>query len=115
MQTIPSISVEALAEKIANDDSFILLDVREQNEWDVVNFGDRATLLPLSDIGEKQQAVLEGDLANKAQPIVVHCHHGGRSGQVVMWLKHLGYENVWNLDGGIHAYAIEIDSSMPRY
>jgi rhodanese-related sulfurtransferase len=48
-------------------------------------------------------------------PLVVLCHHGVRSQMVVDFLRKAGFDNAINLDGGIEAWACEIDRSMPRY
>lgn len=84
-----------------------LLDVREQGEWDTCNIKG-ATLIPMSTI--------QGRLAElpKDKPVVVHCHHGGRSARVVGFLKQQGYD-AHNLEGGIDAWSERIDPSVPRY
>ena len=51
----------------------------------------------------------------RTQPVVCLCHHGMRSAQVVAFLRQRGYDNVYNLAGGIDAWAIQIDPGMPRY
>ena len=48
-------------------------------------------------------------------PIIVYCHHGIRSLNVARYLAHVGFENVANLQGGIDAWARQIDPSLPRY
>jgi len=49
------------------------------------------------------------------QPLVVICHHGARSQMVVDFLRNAGFDNAVNLDGGIDAWACEVDQSMRRY
>jgi rhodanese-related sulfurtransferase len=49
------------------------------------------------------------------QEIVVICHHGSRSMQVAMFLERQGYGTVYNLTGGVEAWAGEVDSNMRRY
>jgi len=49
------------------------------------------------------------------RPLVVICHHGARSRRVVDFLRSAGFDNAVNLDGGIEAWACEIDRSMRRY
>ena len=51
----------------------------------------------------------------KDAPLIVFCHHGMRSLKVVEYLKARGLENAINLSGGIHAWANEVDTEMPRY
>ncbi|MBV8580868.1 MAG: sulfurtransferase, partial [Candidatus Eremiobacteraeota bacterium] len=48
-------------------------------------------------------------------PIVVMCHHGGRSARVTQFLEANGYANAVNLDGGIDAWSESIDPTVPRY
>jgi rhodanese-related sulfurtransferase len=47
--------------------------------------------------------------------LVVICHHGARSQMVVDFLRNAGFDNAVNLDGGIDAWACDVDQSMPRY
>jgi rhodanese-related sulfurtransferase len=49
------------------------------------------------------------------QLLVVICHHGARSQMVVDFLRSAGFDNAVNLDGGIDAWACDVDPSMPRY
>ena len=48
-------------------------------------------------------------------PIVVYCHHGIRSLHTAMYLEDVGFENLYNLQGGIDAWAMQVDSKMMRY
>jgi rhodanese-related sulfurtransferase len=89
---------------------FVLLDVREQDEYDLVRIAG-AQLLPMSQI----QARLDELTPLRERRIVVHCHHGGRSEQVTHWLRRQGFSRVQNMAGGIDAWAVEIDPSLPRY
>ena len=52
---------------------------------------------------------------NRGALTVVYCHHGPRSSQVVMYLRQQGFERVTNLGGGIDAWSLRIDPSVPRY
>jgi rhodanese-related sulfurtransferase len=47
--------------------------------------------------------------------VYVLCHHGSRSAQVVMWLIQQGYKNVFNVSGGINAYASKVNPSIGLY
>ena len=51
----------------------------------------------------------------ESEPLVVMCHHGGRSRQVMLWLRANGFPQAINLAGGIHAWAEQIDPGMARY
>jgi adenylyltransferase/sulfurtransferase len=52
---------------------------------------------------------------DSAHDIVVHCRTGVRSAQAVEFLQDAGFERVWNLKGGIHAWSDEIDPTLPKY
>ncbi len=97
------------AKRDAGED-FVLLDCREQHEFDHVCIAG-ATLLPMSEI---QRRVVELEEFRSAE-VVVYCHHGGRSLQVAMWLKQQGFQQVVSMAGGIDQWAAEIDSALPRY
>ena len=89
---------------------FRLIDVREEDEFAICKL-DWAELIPLSTLAD--QAPVR--LFDKDRPIVVYCHHGMRSSHAAMLLTQLGYENVYNLTGGIDAWADLIDPTMKRY
>lgn len=111
---VPEISVQTLAEKRANDEEFILLDVREPHELQFAELDD-ILLLPLSLLAEQKLNAIPEEMEDKDQEIVVMCHTGRRSAQVTAWLLQQGWTNVSNLDGGIEAYALEIDPDVGRY
>lgn len=52
---------------------------------------------------------------DEEQPVVCICHHGGRSMQVAAFLERQGFTKVINLSGGVHAWAAQVDPSMPTY
>lgn len=78
------------------------LDVREQDEWDDAHIPD-TTHVPLRDTVDH----VARSLPDPAAPIVVSCLSGGRSGQLVGYLRQLGYTDVHNLRGGIRAWVQE--------
>ncbi|WPE15757.1 rhodanese-like domain-containing protein [Candidatus Thioglobus autotrophicus] len=86
----------------------LLLDVREQWEWDKCRF-DKARLLPMG------QIMANIDTFDKSAELVIICHHGIRSMQVARYFESIGFINVINLKGGIDAWAKTIDSSMTLY
>ena len=113
---VPGLSVQELAAKLKNNDDFILLDVREPFELARANLGHGVLLAPLSELAQQGPDALPGAVtADKEAEIVVMCHHGNRSAQVTAWLLQQGWVHVFNLDGGIDAYAIAIDASVGRY
>lgn len=92
------------------DDDFLLLDCREQDEHDLVSIAG-AKLLPMSELMERHEELTEF----KDRPLVVHCHHGGRSLQVANWLRGQGYSQAQSMAGGIDVWAQEIEPEMTRY
>ena len=54
-------------------------------------------------------------LADKSQPLLIQCHHGGRSARAAAWLLSQGFADVTNLAGGIDAWSALVDDSIPRY
>lgn len=90
--------------------SFRLIDVREQDEFDLCKL-DQAELLPLSSFAETALKRLAGE----KRPIILYCHHGMRSGNATQWLMQKGVGNVINLTGGIDAWALTVEPTMTRY
>ena len=86
----------------------LLLDVREPWEFEICHL-DGAMIVPMRQVPNAQH-----DL-DKAAEIVVICHHGIRSRQVCLYLEHMGFTNVINLDGGVEAWAHDVDPTMKRY
>jgi rhodanese-related sulfurtransferase len=104
-----SITVVTLKQLISDNKDPILLDVRESWEFDLCSIDDSINI-PMSEITGRIQELK----SNK--DIVVICHHGSRSLQVAYYLKESGLENkIINLDGGINAWAEQIEPEMPRY
>ena len=86
----------------------VLLDVREENEFAYCHIPD-SQLMPMQTVPARMQE-LDDDA-----PIVCICHHGMRSMQVAMFLERQGFANVFNLAGGVHAWAQQVDPDMPVY
>ena len=103
-------SVQELKEKLDRKEDFVLLDVRTDEELDIVKIE-----------GCKHIALheLEASLGEldpfRDKEIVCMCHHGGRSAMAQHFLLSHGFKNVKNLPGGIHAYALQIDPSLATY
>lgn len=108
--SIPEITVSELKDKLDNGESINVLDVREQHEYDVANLGEgTARLIPLGDLPNRI-----GEL-DKDENFAVHCRSGARSAKAVQLLQESGFENVYNVKGGILAWSEEIDPSVPQY
>lgn len=102
-------SVQELAERLDRNDSIFLLDVRERPEYDLCHL-DGATLIPVSMIPNNRKRIPTD------RPVVVYCHHGMRSANVVQYLyAQEGLTNLYNLDGGINAWARDIEPEMAVY
>ncbi len=86
----------------------ILLDVREPWEYQICHL-ENSKLIPMSQI---MRAMNELD---PQQEHVLICHHGVRSQRVGAFLDQAGFRNIVNLQGGINAWAREIDPRMPTY
>ncbi len=85
-----------------------LLDVRELQEIAVCRL-DPCLHIPMPDVPASV------DQLPSDRPLVVFCNHGMRSAQVVAWLRHNGFDNAIDLQGGIDRWALEIDPTMPTY
>jgi rhodanese-related sulfurtransferase len=86
----------------------VLLDVREPWEFQTCHIGG-ALLMPMQTVPARQEE-LDPDT-----PVVCICHHGMRSMQVAAFLERAGFTQVINLTGGVHAWAQQVDPSMPTY
>ena len=107
---VPEISVAEAKARLSGPNPPRLIDVREAEEYALARI-EGAELLPLSE----WPAIATEKLADRAQPLLIQCHHGGRSARAVEFLLRNGYTDVTNLAGGIDAWSVEIDSSVPRY
>jgi len=85
-----------------------LLDVREAWEIDIARI-EETTDIPMAEIPAR---LAEFDAS---QPVAVICHSGGRSAQVASFLAKKGFDHVANIAGGINAWSLEIDDTVPRY
>jgi adenylyltransferase/sulfurtransferase len=107
---IPVISVKDLKKRIDRKEDFLLLDVREPEEYAIAKLPS-AKLIPLGKITERAKELED----HKDKEIIIHCHHGARSLQACMTLKTLGFSKVANVTGGIEAWSLQVDPSVPRY
>lgn len=111
--SIPEMDVKVLASYLVNQaDSIQLVDVREPQEIEVANL-EQFTNLPLSQFPEWSELIQ--NYLDPCTETIVMCHHGVRSARVCQWLLSQGFTNVKNLSGGIDAYSIQVDPSIPRY
>jgi len=101
------ISVEDLKKLREDGTSFVLVDVRESHEREICEIG--GDLIPLGTLADRI-----GELDREVHT-VVYCRSGGRSAKAVTALREAGFANVWNVQGGILAWADRIDPSVTKY
>jgi rhodanese-related sulfurtransferase len=79
---------------------FVLIDVREEYEFDDVNINGK--LIPMGEVNERMDEI------PRDKKVVVHCKAGSRSAAAIKTLEAQGYNNLYNLKGGIMAYIDEV-------
>jgi adenylyltransferase/sulfurtransferase len=106
--TVKEVTVQELEALKDRGEDFQLIDVREPYEYEIANLS--GTLIPLAGIQDHV------DQISSDKKVVVHCRSGARSAQAIQTLeKAFGFNNLYNLKGGILAYADEIDNSLAKY
>jgi rhodanese-related sulfurtransferase len=104
------VRAQQLAEWLADENrpDPVLLDVREPWEIELCQLAG-SQHIPM------HLVPMRCDEIDPDQEVVVICHHGGRSMQVAMFMERKGFASVYNLTGGVEAWAGEVDPSMRRY
>jgi adenylyltransferase/sulfurtransferase len=103
-------SASAFASRRDEGEEMVLLDVRRKDEVETASIAG-AHWIPLDELEARI-----GELTSaKGKTIVIHCHHGGRSEKAARLLLERGFSGVENLDGGIEAWSLTVDPSVPRY
>ena len=103
-----TITVRDLKDRLDKGDTLFLLDVREPHEYSLAKI-EGSVLIPLGTLPNSL------DQLDKENEIIAYCHRGMRSADAVGFLLQQGFANVKNLIGGIEAWSVEIDPSVPRY
>jgi len=103
-----TISPTELKSRLDKGEQLVLLDVREQWEFDLAKLNG-STLIPLATLPQSL------DKLKRDAEIVAICHHGMRSADATNFLLQQGFSNVKNLVGGIDAWSAQVDRSVPRY
>lgn len=123
--TMQTINVQNLKARIDSGEDLLVLDVRDPHEWAIAAL-DGTLRIPKGDIQAAKNAVLAGrklreetvlaEIPNNRE-IIVHCRSGKRSADVIDMLTEIGYDNAQlvNLEGGILAWARDIDQTLPSY
>ncbi len=101
-------TAEQLQQRLEKGDRFMLLDVREPNEYAYAHI-QGSLHIPLRQIPGRIHEL------DKELDIVVLCHHGMRSQQACLFLEQYGFNRLYNLKGGIDAWSTTCDVSVPRY
>jgi len=107
---LPEVSAADVKRRLDAGETLLLLDVREADEREVACI-EGTTWIPLGDLATRASELREW----RDRPVVVHCHHGGRSARGAAQLQELGFSQVSNLAGGIEAWSLTVDPSVPRY
>lgn len=102
------VTVEQLKDRLDGQEAFLLVDVREQREFEICRIPG-SVLIPLGELPARL-AELDGH-----DDVVVHCKSGARSAKAVALLRDRGYSQARNLRGGILAWIDRVDPTLPRY
>ena len=102
------ISPKELKTRLDKGDMLVLLDVREEWEYSLARI-DGSILVPLGTLPQSLTRL------NRESEIIAICHHGMRSADATNFLLQQGFSNVKNLVGGIDAWSVQVDASVPRY
>ena len=106
--SMQEITATALKQKLDAGEKLLLVDVREKFEFDICRIAG-SKLIPLSEFPSRMNEL------DSASEIVLLCKAGVRSARALQLLKEAGFDKLWNLTGGITAWASEVDPAMPRY
>ncbi|MCV4289009.1 molybdopterin-synthase adenylyltransferase MoeB [Pseudomonas capsici] len=107
---VPQISAAQLQVLLRDDPKVVLIDVREQTEWDIAYIRGAQLMPKTEQLAEQLQACYASDT-----PLVLHCKSGARSQAVLMQLQRLGFTRVMNLQGGILAWIRDVEPDLPSY
>lgn len=103
------ITPREVKQRLDNGEKLRLVDVRETFEFRQARI-EGSELIPMRTVPQAL-STLEGETA----PVIVFCHHGMRSLQIVNWLREQGVESCSSMEGGIDRWSLEIDPAVPRY
>jgi adenylyltransferase/sulfurtransferase len=105
--SVPEMTPRELKQRLDRGDDLFVLDVREPHEYQICNIN--GYLLPLGDLPKRVHEL------DSSREIVAHCRSGKRSADAAEFLRKAGFRKIWNLKGGILAWADEVDPAMPKY
>ena len=98
-------------QRLERGEPLFLIDVRQPEEYAIARI-DGSELVPMNTVPE---AVNSLEAKADEGTLVVFCHHGVRSANVVNWLRGQGITAVQSMAGGIDAWSTDVDPSVPRY
>ena len=105
---VKEVDVHELSQMIIDKVDYQLIDVREPYEYEITNLSGE--LMPLKQVSEFVPKI------EKNKRVVIHCRSGVRSAKAIKQLENeFGFDNLYNLKGGILAYADEIDPEIAKY
>lgn len=115
-QELREITAKEVSTMLLAGEKFTILDVREPWELTYAHLTDERVLnLPMSEIGRTYKEAFPPELRAPETKIVVMCHHGVRSAKVAIWMLQNSWNNISSLQGGIDAYAREVDPKLGKY
>lgn len=104
------IAVSVVSERLKRQEELLLLDCREQNEYEQAKI-EGSVLIPMNEIPSRISEIE----SFREKPVIVYCHGGVRSLKVTQWLRQQGFANSQSMAGGIDAWSREIDPQVPIY
>ena len=105
--TVSAIQAEELKRRLDAGDNLLLLDVRDEDEFEISNIGGQ--LIPLDELLTRVQEL------DASREIIALCKMGTRSAKAVQVLRQAGFPNVRSLTGGIHAWSDRVDPRVRKY
>jgi len=105
------ITPREVRQRLESGEKLALIDVREPGEFQLARIAG-AELTPMRTVPAQLQRL---DEVAEETPLIVFCHHGVRSLNVVNWLREQGVTACQSMAGGIDRWSVEIDPSVPRY
>ena len=105
--SVLEIQATELKQRLDAGESLFLLDVRDENEYEIANIGGK--LIPLAELPERLNEL------DAHQEIVTVCKMGPRGARAAQFLRKQGFDKVSNLTGGLHAWSERIDHSVRKY
>jgi rhodanese-related sulfurtransferase len=107
---VPEMTVTELKERLDRGEPVTIIDVREPHEWDIANLGAYgARMIPLNQVAARADEIPQEGV------VVMQCRSGGRSGRAAEYLQSRGWSNLFNLKGGILAWADQVDPTTEKY